>query len=241
MPRSPLYLFLLAAILFGGPTYAQRVSKKKKPQKPKTADSISIYLKKKLVYKFTKEEYLHFRDSINFKTNDALHKVNDHKIEWKPSKRPFKSVNVPAAEQPEEDREPVNIYNGDRLVRSLPPSAYRKFKDSIATKTKDTLYAISDMRVEIHPYKALSKTNRSASQNIFVNPQGYVTIIVPTAKTQRHSIVFFADGIEIFQIRSVTETELTLDKTNFIHAGWFSYELYQEEKLIEKGKFFLPK
>ena len=37
------------------------------------------------------------------------------------------------------------------------------------------------------------------------------------------------------------ETALTLDKTNFYHAGWFTFELYNDEKLVEKHKFYLAK
>ena len=39
----------------------------------------------------------------------------------------------------------------------------------------------------------------------------------------------------------VIYTDRVLDKTNFVHAGWFTYELYEDEKLKEKNKFQLQK
>jgi len=34
---------------------------------------------------------------------------------------------------------------------------------------------------------------------------------------------------------------LTLDKSNFIHAGWFKFELYEDGQLKEKNKLLIPK
>ena len=244
MSFNRLFILLVATTFLCGGISAQKTGSNKKTEKQKTGDFVSIYLKKKLVHKFTRSEYLLFRDSINFKTNDALHKVNDHKIEWKPSRIPFKTLTPNTAPSQltlgEEGNTPVNIYKNDRLVRSLQPIAYKKFKDSIVNKTKDTLYAISDMRVEIHAYLPVSKTVKT-QQAVFVNAKGYVTLLLPLVKLNTYRIVFFADATEIFQVKKIREPELILDKTNFIHAGWFSYELFENEKLKEKGRLFLPK
>jgi len=32
-----------------------------------------------------------------------------------------------------------------------------------------------------------------------------------------------------------------LDKANFLHAGWFRFELYENGQLKEKHRFYIPK
>jgi hypothetical protein len=42
-------------------------------------------------------------------------------------------------------------------------------------------------------------------------------------------------------MNKIRESQLTIDKTNFIRAGWFKFELYENNQLKEKNKFFIPK
>jgi hypothetical protein len=77
---------------------------------------------------------------------------------------------------------------------------------------------------------------------VYTNHEGYVFINLPDADKKKYHIKFFEeDDSFLFEIKSIRETALTLDKTNFIHAGWFKFELYNEEKLVEKNKFYLSK
>jgi hypothetical protein len=77
---------------------------------------------------------------------------------------------------------------------------------------------------------------------VYTNHDGYVFINLPDADKKKYHIKFFEeDDSFLFEIKTIRETALTLDKTNFIHAGWFKFELYNEEKLVEKNKFYLAK
>jgi hypothetical protein len=61
-------------------------------------------------------------------------------------------------------------------------------------------------------------------------------------KQHRYHVVFFEeDGSELFRIKAIKEPELILDKTDFIHAGWFSFELFEDDKLKERNKLLLLK
>ncbi len=244
MPKVSLFLFLMIASLFSGEISAQKSGRKKKHEKPGNNGYISIYENKKLVYRFSRSEYLLFRDSIHRKTKDRLHKINEFTIEWKPAKEPSRPLAADplSGSAPEDAAQAtrINIYRDDRLVRSLGPSAYRKFKDSIVHTTKDTLYAIGETHVEIHPYSPAVKAGKP-KPSVFVNAQGYVAVSLPMAKVHSYRLVFLADATELFQLTTISETDLVLDKTNFIHAGWFSYELFENGKLTEKGRLFLPK
>lgn len=80
--------------------------------------------------------------------------------------------------------------------------------------------------------------------SIFVhtNPQGHVMIVLPENKTNLYTIKFFKeDGTPLFTMNKVKESQLIIDKTNFVKAGWFRFELYENGMLKEKHKFIIPK
>jgi hypothetical protein len=80
--------------------------------------------------------------------------------------------------------------------------------------------------------------------SIFVhtNPQGHVVIVLPENKANAYTIKFFKDdGSPLFTMNKVKESQLIIDKTNFLKAGWFRFELYENGLLKEKHKFQIPK
>ncbi len=49
---------------------------------------------------------------------------------------------------------------------------------------------------------------------------------------KKYSIKFFEeDGSLIFELKKITESWLTLDKVNFLHAGLFNFEIYSNDVL----------
>jgi hypothetical protein len=77
---------------------------------------------------------------------------------------------------------------------------------------------------------------------VYTNKDGYVFINLPDADEKKYSLkIFEEDDTPLFEIKSIKEKALTLDKSNFYHAGWFHFELYNGEKLVEKSKFYVPK
>jgi hypothetical protein len=77
---------------------------------------------------------------------------------------------------------------------------------------------------------------------VYTNKDGYLFINLPDAAKKKYHIKFYEeDDSFLFELKEIKEPALTLDKTNFLHAGWFKFELYNDEKLIEKNKFYLAK
>ncbi|HEV7622315.1 MAG TPA: hypothetical protein VGO09_11295 [Flavisolibacter sp.] len=77
---------------------------------------------------------------------------------------------------------------------------------------------------------------------IYTNKDGYIFISLPDAERKKYHVKFYdADDNFLFEIKNIRQPALTLDKTNFIHAGWFRFELYSDDKLIENNKIYLPK
>lgn len=89
---------------------------------------------------------------------------------------------------------------------------------------------------------ATKKPDFIPSFYVYTNKDGYVYINLPDAEKQKYRIKFFEeDNSFLFEIKNLKQAGLTLDKTNFLHAGWFNFELYNDEKLIEKHKFYLSR
>ena len=89
------------------------------------------------------------------------------------------------------------------------------------------------------------KYNRNVfvpSRHVYTGKDNNVIISLPDAARKKYSIKFYrADGSFLFQVSHVEENFLTLDKANFLHAGLFIFELYDNNIIIERHKFYIPK
>jgi hypothetical protein len=80
------------------------------------------------------------------------------------------------------------------------------------------------------------------SKFVFTGKDNNVIINLPDAASRKFSIKFFDESDKpVFEINSITEPYLILEKVNFLHAGWFKYHLFDNDILLEKFKFFIPK
>jgi hypothetical protein len=138
------------------------------------------------------------------------------------------------------DKRVVSVQIKDAFYKQFSINSFRNFKDSILRLTRDTIYLVSETQVRIQPY--VVREDFKASQYIFANPEGYINISLPQISQKKYRVKFFEEnGSSLFEIANVKESPLILDKSSFIHAGWFLFELYEDNKLKEKNRFYLPK
>lgn len=138
------------------------------------------------------------------------------------------------------DKRVVTVKIRDVVFKRLSINAFRNFRDSILHLTKDTLFAVNDSLVGVSPYTG--QENFKTSPFIYVSKEGYINISLPATPEKKYSIKFFEEnGSPLFEINKVKESSLIIDKSNFVHAGWFLFELYEDNKLKEKNKLYLPK
>lgn len=136
----------------------------------------------------------------------------------------------------------IKIYNRDKPadVIELEIGQYKKYKDSITAKTKDTIFNVSEDAVMLKPY--IQKPTWKPSIYIFTNNKGTVDMHFPLVKQHKYKVIFFEeDGTELYTVKQVKEADLTIDYGNFPHAGWYHFEIYEDDKLKEKNKFQLQK
>lgn len=77
---------------------------------------------------------------------------------------------------------------------------------------------------------------------IFTDKENNLVINLPDAEKENYSLQFF-DFKEklILEIKKVKESYLIAEKVNFIHTGWYHYQLYNDGILLEKYKFYIGK
>ncbi|MBU6306852.1 MAG: hypothetical protein KGO46_02195 [Bacteroidetes bacterium] len=78
---------------------------------------------------------------------------------------------------------------------------------------------------------------------VYAQADGNIRIDVPNKKRYSgYRIRFYeADKQFLFELKQLPAPSFQLDKTNFLHSGWFLFELYEESRLIERHKVFLEK
>ncbi|HRP55703.1 hypothetical protein [Agriterribacter sp.] len=76
---------------------------------------------------------------------------------------------------------------------------------------------------------------------VFTNPDGDVTVVLPPGRLNNFKIIFYEEnGSTLFRINDIKEPIFTLDKSNFMHSGWFRFELFENGLLKEKNKVRVP-
>jgi hypothetical protein len=79
------------------------------------------------------------------------------------------------------------------------------------------------------------------SSFVFTNADGDITIVLPPGRLNNFKIRFYEEnGNVLFQINEIKEHIFTLDKSNFMRAGWFRFELFENGTLKEKNKVRVP-
>lgn len=131
------------------------------------------------------------------------------------------------------------VRKGD-TIRQLTGSGIQSFRDSILRHTKDTLVFIDGDTMLVKPFVA--KEVYRTSSYVYTGKYGNVHIALPQAPGRHYAVKFFdANDKLLFELTEIRDPSLILDKTNFHHAGWFRFEIYDGGQLKEKNKLFIPK
>jgi hypothetical protein len=151
-----------------------------------------------------------------------------------PAKEVAKEIPLPIPEKF------ITVKRRDSIISQVSEKQFKRFRDSVVHKTKDTIAFASVDTILIKPY--IPPVVYKPSRFVYTEKDGNVAIILPEAGVKKYAVKFFdAEENPLFEIKEVKESAVTLDKTNFLRAGWFKFELYEDGKLKEKHKFFIPK
>ena len=140
----------------------------------------------------------------------------------------------------EQGSEKMYVIKRREMYINVPENNFRKFRDSLLFNTKDTMMYVSVDTIIIKPF--VPKEIYRASRYVFTEKFGNVMIVLPDAATKKYSVSFFEENNRpLFEINEVRTTSLTIDKSNFVHSGWFWFELFEGGRLKERHKVFIPR
>lgn len=134
----------------------------------------------------------------------------------------------------------ITVRNRDSVFAVMEYSYYKHFKDSINKATKDTLFVLGKDEVQLRPFNP--DNIYVPSIYVIANKDGFIQLRLPELGQKKYKITFYEmDGKKLFTINNIPESDLVIDKSNFIHAGWFRFELYENDKLKERNKVLLQR
>jgi hypothetical protein len=80
------------------------------------------------------------------------------------------------------------------------------------------------------------------SKWVFTARDNNVVIHLPGAETKKYTANFLDEsGKPLFELTNLKEEYLIIEKVNFARSGWYNFELFENGKLVEKNRFFIPK
>jgi len=142
--------------------------------------------------------------------------------------------------QLEVQQRPLFVKKGETLLGQIPGNKLRAFRDSLLTQTKDTLIFIDGDSLLIRPF--VPREMYRVSSYVYTGKYGNIQLSLPDAGKKHYTVKFFDDSSKLlFELSAIKTSPLILDKSNFLHAGWFKFELYEDGQLKEKNKLFIPK
>lgn len=134
----------------------------------------------------------------------------------------------------------ITVRNTDSVIARLTYKQFVSFRDSVISRTRDTLMSVSPQEVLIKYFNP--ENIWVPSLYIFTGRDGNVKIQLPGAKEKKYRVEIFDETKKhLFTLSKIHDNDLTLEKVNFLRAGWFYFELYEGDQLKEKNKFYIEK
>lgn len=185
----------------------------------------------------TKIEQAEEESNLQKVANQRIFELEDNSNHQRPRIALPNKINEPP---PIELQKTIFLKVKDSVIGQIQGKAATKFRDSILTKTKDTLLFVNADTILIKPFVA--KEVYKVSSFVFTAKDGNVNISLTDAMKKKYSVKFLEqDNSPLFDVKDIKDPILVVDKANFVHAGWFRFELYEDGKLKERNRLFIPK
>ena len=142
------------------------------------------------------------------------------------SKKPDTKITVMPVEEPERP----TVSRNDKKAKEPVAKNNTKEKKDVPPKV-DNPIPVPDENAVTYP-----------SRRIYAAKDNNIVINLPNFESKKYLVKFFdEEGRPLFELNRIKEEFLIVEKMNFLHAGWFHFEIYENGKVIEKNKFFIPK
>lgn len=141
----------------------------------------------------------------------------------------------------EDPNKPIYFRFSDSVgYQSILTRDFRMFRDSIMSKTKDTLVQMSPDTVIIRIYDP--PFTQKASEFVFTDRDGYIVIKLDDYDKKKYQVAIMDEQENpILYLQTIKEPLLILDKSIFYKAGIYKYMLRENGRVKEKGSVYLPR
>lgn len=100
---------------------------------------------------------------------------------------------------------------------------------------------LNDSSLQIPPDSKSNKDNYP-SERMYTYQDNSIIIRLSDVYLKKYRIVVFDEANDkIFELTNLRDQLLILDKVNFPHSGWYHFEIYDQNGLVEKNRFIVTK
>ena len=149
------------------------------------------------------------------------------------------------------ENNPANITTDEKTTAQVEPTTENTVTREIPAvkRVEPIIVRLQNVRLGDSAKTPLAVTTKddpnayAPSLFVYTHPDGNIRIQVPNrARLSKYRIKFFeSDKRFLFELKNLPAPNFQLDKINFLHGGWFLFELYEDARLIEKHKLHLDR
>lgn len=151
-----------------------------------------------------------------------------------PVLRAQKAVAKPEAPKPVAADLP-NLVSEPKPATSAVKKAALSIPKPVAAEIKKDTIVLPRVVVPENPF-----VNKKPSKYVYTDAKGYLVISLPKAAVNQYKLIIYdTDGSILFTIGHIREPELIVEKVNFLHSGWFNFELFENGLLMEQNRFYI--
>ena len=183
---------------------------------------------------------MYYRVFISFENGEYVYGPSVKAISANTGFKPVDFTDLP--EEPQELAKNTDIIADSITIIEDEPLLTLKKIESVEIKKEKP----KNINTKIDSVKTIQikKTieNVFPSTKIFSNRLNNLIIQLPDYLSKKYQIKFFDETDNLlFEIKKISDDYLIMEKSNFMHSGWFHFEIYEDGLLIEKNKFFINK
>jgi len=154
----------------------------------------------------------------------------------------LKKLTAPDLLQNPDLYEPQRLYTvlvNDSPYREMLTIEVKQFRDSILTLTRDTLMQLGADTILLKQY--VLPFDLRASPYVYTDSHGYLVVNLPDAAKKRYDLVLMEeDETPVLELKQIKEPYFVIDKANFYHGGMYKFVLWENGRIKERSKVFLP-
>ncbi len=129
-----------------------------------------------------------------------------------------------------------------KLQKELAEALAAKNKNKAPAKNVKNKPAVKKPSITEVSEDIISQVITFPSKRIFTDKDNNVIARLFNVKENKYIIRFLTEDYKLlFEIKTPPDDYFVIEKVNFIRAGWYQFEIYKNDFLLEENKFYISK